>query len=248
VKLISLIALAALAQAAPPEYGYQVVHVYPHDRNSFTEGLEFRGGFLYESTGLEYKSTLSKIKLETGEVVQQIRLDPQIFGEGITLINEKIIQLTYKTEIGYVYDQASMRRLRTFNYSGEGWSLTNDGSQIYMDDGSAQIRVWDANTLQEKKRITVHDGNRPIERLNEMEWVHGEIYANIWQTDRIVRISPADGSVLGWVDLTGILSPADRAGIDVLNGIAYDSFGDRLFVTGKLWPKLFEIKLLPKKR
>jgi glutaminyl-peptide cyclotransferase len=248
VKLFSLIAAVALAQAAPPEYGYQVVHVYPHDRTSFTEGLEFRGGFLYESTGLENRSTLSKIKLETGQVLQQIRLDPHIFGEGITLINEKIVQLTYKTEVGYVYDQASLRRLRTFNYRGEGWSLTNDGSRIYMDDGSSQIRVWDATTLQEKKRINVHDGNRPIEQLNELEWVRGELYANIWRSDRIARISLSDGSVVGWIDLTGILSPADRDGIDVLNGIAYDSFGDRLFVTGKFWPKLFEIKLVPKRR
>lgn len=248
MKLISLIVLAAFAQAAPPEYGYQVVHVYPHDRTAFTEGLEFRGGFLYESTGLENRSTLSKIKLETGQVVQQIRLDPRIFGEGITLINEKIVQLTYKTELGYVYDQASLRRLRTFTYRGEGWSLTNDGSQIYMDDGSSQIRVWDAITLQEKKRINVHEGSRPIDQLNELEWVRGELYANIWRSDRIARISPADGSVVGWIDLTGILSPADREGVDVLNGIAYDSFGDRLFVTGKLWPKLFEIKLVPKKR
>jgi glutamine cyclotransferase len=248
VKLISLIATVALAQAAPPEYGYQVVHVYPHDRTAFTEGLEFRGGFLYESTGLENRSTLSKIKLETGQVLQQIHLDSRIFGEGITLINEKIVQLTYKTEVGYVYDQASLRRQRTFNYRGEGWSLTNDGSQIYMDDGSSQIRVWDATTLQEKKRINVHDGNRPIDQLNELEWVRGEIYANIWRSDRIARISPADGSIVGWIDLTGILPSADREGIDVLNGIAYDSFGDRLFVTGKLWPKLFEIKLVPKKR
>ncbi len=246
--MISLIVGMAVAQAAAPEYGYQVVHVYPHDRSAFTEGLEYRGGFLYESTGLEYKSTLSKIKLETGEVVQQIRLNPQLFGEGITLIDEKIVQLTYKTQLGFVYDQASLRRLRTFNYPGEGWSLTNDGSRIYMDDGSSQIRVWDAVTFQEKKRINVHDGNRPVEQLNELEWVRGEIYANIWRTDRIARISPADGSVLGWIDLTGILSPAEREGVDVLNGIAYDSLGGRLFVTGKLWPKLFEIKLVPKKK
>jgi glutamine cyclotransferase len=236
----------ALATAATPEYGYQVVHVYPHDRKAFTEGLEYRAGFLYESTGLEGRSTLSKIRLETGEVVQQIHLDSHLFGEGFTILNEKIVQLTYKTEIGFVYDQASLRRLRTFNYSGEGWSLTNDGSQIYMDDGSAQIRVWDPFTLQEKRRIKVHDGDRAIERVNELEWVGGEIYANVWQTDRIARISPADGHVTGWIDLSGILPAQDRAGIDVLNGIAYDSLGSRLFVTGKLWPKLFEIKLVPK--
>ncbi len=248
MKLAWIMIAALLAQAAPPEYGYKVVHVYPHDRTSFTEGLEYRGGFLYESTGLENRSTLSKIKLETGQVVQQINLDPRLFGEGITLINEKIVQLTYKTELGFVYDQASMRRLRNFNYRGEGWSLTNDGSQIYMDDGSSQIRVWDPTTLQEKKRINVHDGAKAIDQLNELEWVRGELYANIWRSDKIARISPADGSILGWIDMAGILSPAESEGVDVLNGIAYDSFGDRLFVTGKLWPKLFEIKLVPKKR
>jgi len=248
MRVVAFLAAFAMARAAAPEYGYQVVHVYPHDRAAFTEGLEYRGGFLYESTGLEGRSTLSKIKLETGEVMQQIRLDPRLFGEGITILNEKIVQLTYRTQLGFVYDQASLRRLRTYNYSGEGWSLTNDGSNIYMDDGTAQIRILDPITLQEKKRITVHDGARPIKNVNELEWVRGELYANIWQSDKIARISPSDGTVVGWIDLTGILPPADREGIDVLNGIAYDSFGDRLFVTGKLWPKLFEIKVLPKRR
>ncbi len=246
MRAVAFVLAVAIAQGATPEYGFQVVHTYPHDRNAFTEGLEFRGGFLYESTGLEGLSTLSKIKLETGQAVQQIKLEPAIFGEGITIINERIVQLTYKTEIGYVYDQPSMKRQRTFKYRGEGWSLTNDGSQIYMDDGSATIRVWDATTLAEKKRITVHDGIRPIERLNELEWVRGEIWANIWQTNRIARISPADGRVLGWIECDGILSAADSAGVDVMNGIAYDSFGDRVFVTGKLWPKLFEIKVVKK--
>jgi glutaminyl-peptide cyclotransferase len=248
MRAVAFVVALAVASGATPEYGYQVVHVYPHDRAAFTEGLEFRAGFLYESTGLEGKSTLSKIKLETGQVVQRISLDPSIFGEGITILNERIFQLTYKTEIGYVYDQQTMRRQRTFNYKGEGWSLTNDGSHIYMDDGSADIRVWDPVTLREERRIHVHDGARAIENLNELEWVRGELYANIWKTYRVARISPADGRVLGWIDLTGILPPQDRYDIDVCNGIAYDSFGDRLFVTGKLWPKLFEIKVVPKSR
>ncbi len=247
MRLLAAILTVAVAHGATPEYSYQVVHVYPHDRQAFTEGLEFRGGFLYESTGLEGRSTLSKIKLETGQVVQQIKLDPSIFGEGITILNERIVQLTYKTEIGYVYDQASMKLQRTFKYRGEGWALTNDGSQIYMDDGSAQIRVWDPVTLQEKKRFTVRDGIWPVVRLNELEWVRGELWANIWQTHRIARISPSDGRVLGWINCDGILSEADSAGVDVMNGIAYDSFGDRVFVTGKLWPKLFEIRVVPKK-
>ncbi len=239
--------LTVALQAAPPEYGYQIVHVYPHDRTAFTQGLEYRGGFLYEGTGREGRSVLRKVKLETGEVVQQIRLAPQLFGEGITVVNQRIVELTYKSQLGFLYDQTSFQRLRTFSYSGEGWGLANDGNLIYMSDGTSQIRCWDAVTLVENKRFTVHDGPRTVERLNELEDVHGEIYANVWQTDRIARISPADGRVLGWIDLSGILSKEDRVPeVDVLNGIAYDLLGDRLFVTGKLWPKLFEIKLVPK--
>lgn len=247
MRALASLLLLPLASCAAPQYGYQVVHVYPHDPQAFTEGLEFRGGFLYESTGLEGHSTLSKIKIETGQVVQQIRLDPAIFGEGITIINGRIVQLTYKTEIGYVYDQPTLKLQRTFSYRGEGWSLTNDGKQIYMDDGSAQIRVWDAATLAEQRRFTVHDGIAPVVRLNELEWVRGELWANIWQTTRIARISPADGKVLGWIDCAGLLSAAEAKGVDVMNGIAYDPFSDRIFVTGKLWPKIFEIKVVDRK-
>jgi glutaminyl-peptide cyclotransferase len=230
-----------------PQYGYQVVHVYPHDRTAFTQGLEFRAGFLYEGTGLEGRSTLRKVKLETGEVVQQINLAPEFFGEGITVVNQQIVELTWRSQIGFVYDQASFRRLRLFNYAGEGWGLTNDGTQIYMSDGSAQIRCWDATSLQEKRRLTVRDQGRPVSLLNELEYVRGEIYANVWQSERVARISPVDGRVLGWIDLSGLLSAADRTEqVDVLNGIAYDALGNRLFVTGKLWPKLFEIKIVPK--
>jgi glutaminyl-peptide cyclotransferase len=247
LRFTCLIAAAVLSlHAQTPEYGYQVVHAYPHDPNAFTEGLEFRAGFLYESTGLKGRSWLRKEKLETGQVLQQIDLDPQYFGEGITILNQQIVQLTYTTELGFVYDQSTFRVKRTFNYSGEGWALTNDGQNIYMDDGTAQIRVWDPITLQEKRRITVHDRGQPVTNVNELEWVRGEIYANIWQTNRIARISPVDGRVLGWINLEGILPAADRGGQeDVLNGIAYDVLGDRLFVTGKQWPKLFEIKVVP---
>jgi len=223
------------------------VHVYPHDRSAFTEGLEFRAGFLYESTGLNGKSTLRKVKLETGQVLQQIQLDPQYFGEGITLFNQQIFQLTYRSGVGFVYDQATFRRMRDFYFSGEGWVLANDGSVVYMSDGTPQIRVWDPVTLQEKRRITVRDGGKPVTYVNELECVRGEIYSNVWQTDRMLRISPVDGRVLAWVNLSGLLSAADRAdNTDVLNGIAYDALGDRLFVTGKFWPKLFEIKIVPK--
>ncbi|MGD0438423.1 MAG: glutaminyl-peptide cyclotransferase [Bryobacteraceae bacterium] len=249
LRRIALLLMAGCAAAAPqtPQYGYQVVHVYPHDRAAFTQGLEFRAGFLYEGTGLNGQSTLRKVKLETGEVLQEIHLDSQYFGEGITVFNQQILELTWRSETGFVYDQSTFRRLRPFNYSGEGWGLANDGQQIYMSDGTSQIRIWDPESLQEKRRITVHDGAKQITYLNELEYVQGEIYANIWQTDRIARISPADGRVLGWIDLAGLVSDADHLDNGaVLNGIAYDVLGNRLFVTGKLWPKLFEIKLVPK--
>jgi glutaminyl-peptide cyclotransferase len=245
--LVSVLFFVSAAASQTPEYGYHVVHVYPHDRNAFTQGLEFRAGFLYEGTGLNGQSKVRKVKLETGEVLQEVSLDPQYFGEGITVFNQRIFELTWRSEVGFVYDQNSFHRLRSFNYSGEGWGLANDGSEIYMSDGTTQIRIWDPVTLQEKRRITVRDGAKPITALNELECVRSEIYANVWQTDRIVRISPKDGRVLGWVNLAGILSAADRTETtDVLNGIAYDVLGDRLFVTGKKWPKLFEIKLVPK--
>jgi len=209
--------------------------------------LEFRAGFLYEGTGLEGRSTLRKVKLETGEVVQQINLEPQYFGEGITVLNQQIVELTWRSQAGFVYDQTSFRHLRSFDYPGEGWGLANDGQQIYMSDGSSEIRCWDPVTLREMRRFTVRDAGHPVTRLNELEYVHGEIFANVWTTDRVVRFSPKDGRVLGWIDLSGLLSAADRTEqVDVLNGIAYDILGDRLFVTGKLWPKLFEIKIVPK--
>jgi glutaminyl-peptide cyclotransferase len=241
-----LAAVVLSVHAQTPEYGYQVVHVYPHDPDAFTQGLEFRAGFLYESTGLKGRSSVRKEKLETGQVLQQIDIDAQYFGEGITVLNQQIVELTWQSETGFGYDQPSFRRQRTFNYPGEGWGLANDGQNIYMSDGSAQIRIWDPVTLQEKRRITVRDRGQPVLNLNELEWVRGQIYANIWQKDVIARISPVDGRVLGWIDMAGILPAADRTGReDVLNGIAYDVLGDRLFVTGKLWPKLFEIKVVP---
>jgi len=249
IKFRSVCALAAAvlsAAAQTPEYGYQVIHGYPHDPNAFTQGLEYRAGYLYEDTGLKGRSSLRKEKLETGQVLQEIDIDAQYFGEGITVLNQQIIELTWQSETGFLYDQSNFRRLRTFNYPGEGWGLANDGQNIYMSDGTAQIRIWDPLTLQEKRRITVRDHGQPILNLNELEWVRGEIYANVWQTDRIARISPVDGRVVGWIELAGILTPADRTEqVDVLNGIAYDVLGNRLFVTGKLWPKLFEIKVVP---
>jgi len=230
-----------------PVYGYRIVHSYPHDRAAFTQGLEYRGGFLYEGTGLKGQSTLRKVELETGKVLQKIPVDPEYFGEGITLLDQRIVELTWQAQRGFIYDRDTLRRTGTFDYPGEGWGLTHDARRVFMSDGTAQIRIWDPSTLQETRRINVHDGAMPIASLNELEYVRGEIYANVWQTEKIARIDPADGRVVGWIDLTGLLTPAEISeGADVLNGIAYDSLGDRLFVTGKLWPKLFEIQLVPK--
>jgi glutamine cyclotransferase len=231
-----------------PVYGYKVVHVYPHDPTSYTQGLEYRGGYLFEGTGLNGRSKLRKTELETGKIMMEVPLDASHFGEGITLVDRRIIQITWQSQTGFVYDRDTFRFLRTFTYPGEGWGLTNDGiNLIYMSDGSAEVRSWDSATLQEKRRFTVREGDSPVTLLNELEFVHGEIYANVYQTNRIVRFSPKTGRVTGWIDLTGLLPAADQAeGAEVLNGIAYDSLGDRLFVTGKLWPKLFEIQLVRK--
>jgi glutaminyl-peptide cyclotransferase len=231
-----------------PQYTYRVINTYPHDRTAFTQGLEYRDGFLYEGTGLTGRSSVRKVDLTTGRVLKTFEVPQPFFGEGITLVGNQIIELTWTTQTGFVYDKSDLSVVRSFQYPGEGWGLTNDGKQIYMSDGSSQIRVWDPVTLKEVRRITVKDGDQPVNELNELEFVKGEILANVWQTDRIARISPVDGKVLGWIDLSGILPQSDRSGSDaVLNGIAYDAATDRLFVTGKLWPKLFEIKLVPKK-
>lgn len=248
---VCALAALSLGGAVPskttPVYGYRVIRVYPHDPEAFTQGLEYRGGFLYEGTGLNGRSTLRKVALQSGKVLQEIRLEARYFGEGITLFDQRVFELTWRSHLGFVYDRATFRLLRTFDYPGEGWGLTNDGHQIFMSDGTSEIRVWNPATLRETRRIAVHDGSTPIPALNELEFVRGEIYANVWQTDRIARISPKDGRVLGWIDLSGLLAASDSvSGADVLNGIAWDSLGDRLFVTGKLWPKLFEIQLVRK--
>jgi glutamine cyclotransferase len=247
-KILAAAFLALFFAPPPAQYSFRVVKTYPHDRNAFTQGLEYRDGFLYEGTGLVGRSALRKVKLETGQVLQSFDLPQPFFGEGITVLPQQIVQLTWQSQTGFIYDKANFRVLKSFSYPGEGWGMTNDGKQIYMSDGTSQMRVWDPVTFKEARRITVTDGGKPVTALNELEFVRGEIWANVWQTDRIARVSPADGRVLGWIDLTGILAQAERTTPDaVLNGIAYDSAGDRLFVTGKLWPKLFEIKLIPKK-
>ena len=234
-------------QPRPREYTFKLIQVFPHDPAAFTQGLAYREGFLYEGTGLHGKSSLRKVRLETGEVVQRIDLAPELFGEGITLFQGEVVQLTWQSHIGFVYNLNDFHLLRRFTYPGEGWGLATNGRELFMSDGTSQIRVLDPATFTEKRRFTVHDGKTPIDQLNELEFVEGEIFANLWQTDRIARISAQTGNVVGWIDLKGLLSPVYHLEPGaVLNGIAYDASRKRLFVTGKLWPSIFEIELVPK--
>jgi glutamine cyclotransferase len=241
-------ACGPVSRAATPEYGYAVVHAYPHDSQAFTEGLFYLDGFLYESTGLEHHSAIRKESLATGQVVLTRELAPQYFGEGIVSWKNRLLQLTWRNQIGFIYDLATFQPVGRFAYPGEGWALTQNGKEIVMSDGTPQIRFLDPATLKEVRRITVTADGTPVQDLNEIEWVKGEILANIWMSNTIARIDPATGKVLGWIDLTGLLKPSEISGDrdDVLNGIAYDARGDRLFVTGKRWPKLFQIRLVPK--
>lgn len=229
--------------ARAPVSGVQIVRVYPHDPQAFTQGLVFSGDVLYEGTGLNGQSGIRKVKLENGEVLQVQRLEERYFGEGIALVGDSIIQLTWQSGVGFVYDRHSFQRTRTFTYKGEGWGLTYDGRRLIMSDGSSTLRFIDPKTLKETGRLQVRDAGQPLEKLNELEVVKGEILANVWQSNRIARISPRTGAVTGWIDLAGLLDPREAQQVDVLNGIAYDEKRDRLFVTGKLWPKLFEIKI-----
>ena len=228
-------------------YTYKVVGSYPHDSDACTQGLVFDNGVLYEGTGLYGRSSLRKVDLERGEVLQTHNLPEQYFGEGITIYRDEIFQLTWQSNVGFIYDKQDFSLLGEFNYDTEGWGMTNDGKRLIMSDGTSTLHFLDPDSLKEIKRIEVYDLDGPVNRLNELEYVKGEIYANIWQTNRIARINPTTGQVDGWIDLTGILNPQDVINpVDVLNGIAYDSKNGRLFVTGKLWPKLFEIELIPK--
>jgi glutaminyl-peptide cyclotransferase len=236
------------ASGSTPHLGYQVVNSYPHDPQAFTQGLLYNNGYLYESTGLEGASSLRKVDLTTGRILQIEPLPGNLFGEGLALWKDRLIQLTWTTRLGFVYDLESFKLIRNFNYSTEGWGLTQDGIHLILSDGSSTLHFLDPETFREFKPIEVKDQGKPIEKLNELEFVKGEILANIWGTDLIARISPQSGKVTAWIDLKGLLGPQNLAGrVDVLNGIAYDSHLNRLFVTGKLWPRLFEIKLVPRK-
>lgn len=239
-------ACSATPSGLVPWYSYEVVNTYPHDPNAFTQGLLLKDGFLYESTGLRGQSSVRKVELQTGRVIQQGNLPNQIFGEGIVDWQDKLIMVTWQSKTGLIMNRENFALLSTFAYEGEGWGLTRSKRHILMSDGTADIRFFDPGTMTESHRITVTDNGTPVTQINELEWVEGEIFANIWQTDQIARIDPASGTIVGWIDLTGLLEQhgSSTEGENVLNGIAYEPTQKRLFVTGKLWPWLFEIKLV----
>ncbi|RZA33959.1 MAG: glutaminyl-peptide cyclotransferase [Lysobacteraceae bacterium] len=255
LKPLVTIALAAsiagAAQAAVPIYGFVVKNTYPHDPKAFTQGLFFRDGHLYETTGRNGTSSLRKVDVRSGKVLQKADMPAEVFGEGSTAVGNDIVALTWTSQVGYVFDMKTFKLKQTFKYVGEGWGLASDAKAVYMSDGSSFIRVLEPKTMKEVRRIQViHQGN-PIAQLNELEMVEGELFSNVWGSDLILRIDPATGTVKGVINLEGLLPPAQRGTPDpdaVLNGIAWDSKGKRLFVTGKLWPKVYEIGLVPRKQ
>jgi glutaminyl-peptide cyclotransferase len=230
--------------ASAPRYGYEIVNTWPHDKDAYTQGLVFKEGKLLESTGQEGRSSLRRVEPETGKVLKKVDVPRPYFAEGITLLKGKIYQLTWQHQLGFIYDAESFEKLGEFSYRSEGWGLTNDGSSLILSDGTNRIRFIDPSNFKVTKTISVLDGSNPIASINELEYVHGEIYANIWHKDQVARIDPQTGRVVGWIDLTGLHALSETGdGEAVLNGIAYDESSDRLFVTGKLWPKLFEIRV-----
>jgi glutamine cyclotransferase len=254
MRLSALVPLLILASTSFRVAGgtsadtYRILHTYPHDQQAFTQGLVYVDGHLYESTGIRGQSTLREEDLETGRIQRMQAVSDQYFAEGLTDWNNTLVQLTWQSHVAFVYDRATFRLLRTFSYTGEGWGLTHDAKSLILSDGTSTLRFFDPETFKEVRRITVTDRGKPVTELNELEYIHGEIYANVWYADRIARIAPATGHVIGWIDLKGLM-PRSQLSEDgaVLNGIAYDAAHNRLFVTGKLWPKIFEITLVPEK-
>src|ERR1700739_733130 len=249
--LVPLLVLVSTSLPSPVEKSadtYRIVHTYPPDQQAFTQGIIYVDGHLYESTGIKDRSSLREEDLDTGRILQFHEVPDQYFAEGLTDWKNTLIQLTWQSHVALVYDRPTFKLLRTFSYTGEGWGLTHDAKSLILSDGTATLRFFDPETFHEVRRITVKDNGKPVTELNELEYIHGEIYANVWHTDRIARISPATGRVIGWIDLKGLM-PRSQLSDDeaVLNGIAYDAEHDRLLVTGKLWPKIFEITLVPEK-
>lgn len=242
--------LSALPTPEPvseiPTYSYAVIEEYPHDPNAYTQGLILVDGVLYEGTGRRGQSTLRRVDLESGEVLQGIRLPEQFFGEGITLFNDRIYQLTWTEQTGFIFDPTTFDLISTFTYPTEGWGLTHDGEQLIMSDGTEYLYFLDPETLERTNQVMVTANGAPVNMLNELEYIDGLVYANIWQTDYIVQIDPASGEVMAIIDMSGLFPPEKRSDAQaVLNGIAYDAANDRLYVTGKLWPSLYWIELVP---
>lgn len=231
----------------PRSYSYRVINAFPHDHGAFTQGLVYERGFLYEGTGLYGRSSLREVVLETGQVTRISRLESRYFGEGITIFGNRVLQLTWVARTGFVYNRETFERVRSFSYSSEGWGITHDGRRLIVSDGTPTLYFRDPDTFEEVGRVEVWDEMGPVTRLNELEYVEGEVYANVWESDLIARINPESGRVVGWIDLAGLLPGREKLGPDAaLNGIAYDGDGKRLFVTGKRWPKLFEIQVVPR--
>jgi glutamine cyclotransferase len=247
-SIASAVALLLVSASSTLAGNYRIVHAFPHDQHAFTQGLIYLDGHLYESTGRQGQSSLREVDIETGRILRMQLVSDKYFAEGLTEWKNTLIQLTWQSHIALVYDRATFRLLRTFPYEGEGWGLTHDAKSLILSDGTATLRFFDPDTFKQIRRVSVKDHGKPVTQLNELELIHGEIYANVWHTDRIARISPVNGRVLGWIDLKDLM-PRDQLSSDeaVLNGIAYDSVHDRLFVTGKLWPRVFEIAIAPAK-
>lgn len=232
------------SDAVPKRYGYKVIHTYPHSRDAFTQGLVYNNGVLFEGTGQETGSSLREVELETGKVLRQHNLDAALFGEGIALYKDRIYQVTWENKVGFIYDKSTFNVINKIYYSTQGWGLTTMNDRIVMSDGTNVLYFFEPDMFTVVSRIEVYDNKEKIDSLNELEFINGEIWANIWMSDRIARIDPVSGKVIGYIDLKGILSASDRnPDTDVLNGIAYDNDGKRIFVTGKRWPKLFEIRV-----
>ena len=226
-----------------PVFGVKVVKTYPHDPKAFTQGLEYHGGYLYESTGRNGESTLRQVALENGEVVRKVSLPPRYFGEGLTIFRENIYQLTWLSKTGFVYDLHSFRKTGEFHYENEGWGLTHDDASLILSDGTNTLRFIDPATFRVTKRIEVYAGNEAVANLNELEYINGEIFSNVWHSPRVARIDPRSGQVLAWIDLSPLVVREQRGEEDVLNGIAYDQKTRRIFVTGKDWPEIIEIRI-----
>ena len=241
--VLALAPMQAQRAQGTPIYGYEVVNVYPHDREAFTQGLLYRDGVLYESTGLNGRSSLRKVQLETGKVLQQVSVSSRYFAEGLTDWGARLVQLTYQTNVGFVYDLGSFKQMQTFNYTGEGWGLARDEKRLIMSDGTSTLRFLDPQTFKVTGQVQVTDGSTEVREINELEVIDGQVYANVWLTDRIAIIAPESGRVTAWINLAGLMAKPGLSGDAVLNGIAYDAQRRRLFVTGKLWPSLFEIRV-----